>query len=239
MPDTFADYKKQRYRWAYGAIQILRRHATSLIGIKASCLTAGQCYHFFAGWLPWLADGVNLLFNLGALSWSMAMIADPKHVDPPLVIFSLLPLSLFIFKLGKLFYLYRTRVGSTILQTLAAAVAGLSLSHTISRAVLAGFFTRGKPFFRTPKLAGRSAFIKALSVSFEEALLFCALLSAAAAIGLLQKMDTLDMNLWVVVLVVQAIPYAATLLMTFISALPQGRQSGFPESGTHGTQAET
>ena len=27
MPDTFMDYKKQRFRWAYGAMQIMRRHA--------------------------------------------------------------------------------------------------------------------------------------------------------------------------------------------------------------------
>ena len=31
MPDTFIDYKKQRFRWAYGAMQILRR-------IPARCL---------------------------------------------------------------------------------------------------------------------------------------------------------------------------------------------------------
>ena len=27
MPDTFIDYKRQRFRWAYGAMQILRHHA--------------------------------------------------------------------------------------------------------------------------------------------------------------------------------------------------------------------
>ena len=26
MPDTFIDYKTQRFRWAYGAMQILRHH---------------------------------------------------------------------------------------------------------------------------------------------------------------------------------------------------------------------
>ena len=30
MPDTFVDFKKQRYRWAYGAIQIMRHHARTL-----------------------------------------------------------------------------------------------------------------------------------------------------------------------------------------------------------------
>ncbi len=220
MPDTFIDYKKQRYRWAYGAIQILRRHAPYLLSIKKSRLTPGQCYHFIAGWLPWLADGANLLFNLAALCWSVAMIIDPKYFDPPLVIFSLLPLSLFAFKVCKLFYLYRTRVGTTVLQTMAAAVTGISLSHTIAKAVLAGFASHDKPFFRTPKLAGTSALKRSLSVSLEEILMLFALISAAAAIGLLQKMDTLDMTLWVVVLTVQSIPYFASFLMALISAFP-------------------
>ncbi len=235
MPDTFGDYKKQRYRWAYGAVQILRRHAAFLLSSKKSRLTSGQRYHFIAGWLPWLADGINLLFNLAALGWSLAMIIDPKHVDPPLVIFSLLPLSLFAFKVGKLFYLYRTRVKSSLFQTLSAAVAGLALSHTIAKAILAGFITRDKPFFRTPKMAKASALVNSLAVSVEEILLIGALLSAATAIGMLQKMDTLDINLWVVVLVIQSLPYGATVLMALISALPKPRRRAVAEAPSTGS----
>ena len=174
MPDTFTDYKKQRYRWAYGAMQILRRHVSFLTARKESSLRNGQRYHFIAGWLPWLADGANLFFNLAALLWSVAMIVDPLHVDPPLVIFSILPLCLFAFKIGKLFYLYRTRVDATLSQTLAASAAGLALSHTIAKAVVSGLFTRGKPFFRTPKMAGASALIQALAGSAEEIFLLAA-----------------------------------------------------------------
>jgi cellulose synthase/poly-beta-1,6-N-acetylglucosamine synthase-like glycosyltransferase len=221
MPDTFLDYKKQRFRWAYGAMQILRRHLPFLTARKESRLRNGQRYHFIAGWLPWLADGANLFFNLAALLWSLAMIIDPLHVDPPLVVFSILPLSLFAFKIGKLFYLYRTRVDATLSQTLAASAAGLALSHTIAKAVISGLITRDKPFFRTPKMAGASALIQALASSLEEILLFAAMLSAAAAIGLMQKMDTLDMNLWVIVLVVQSLPYAATLFVALISGFPR------------------
>jgi cellulose synthase/poly-beta-1,6-N-acetylglucosamine synthase-like glycosyltransferase len=224
MPDTFGDYKKQRYRWAYGAVQILRRHATYLTSPKKSRLTSGQRYHFFAGWLPWLADGVNLLFNLAALCWSVAMIADPIHFDPPLVVFSLLPLSLFVFKVGKLFYLYRTRVKTSLAQTISAAVAGLALSHTIAKAVLSGFVTRDKPFFRTPKMAGASALLKIVAVCVDELFMMGALLSAAITIGSIQKMDTLDINLWVIVLVIQSLPYGATLLMAMISAFPHRRK---------------
>jgi cellulose synthase/poly-beta-1,6-N-acetylglucosamine synthase-like glycosyltransferase len=223
IPDTFMDYKKQRHRWAYGAIQILRQHAAHLLSDKMKRLTRGQRYHFIAGWLPWLADGANLLFNLAALCWAVAMIAAPLKVDPPLVIFSILPLALFAFKMAKSFYLYRTRVKATILQTLAAAIAGLALSHTVARAVLSGFFTKDKPFFRTPKMVGGSPLLKALSVCTEEFLLFLALVSAAGTIAYLQKMETLDINLWVTVLVVQSIPYAATLFLALVSAFPARR----------------
>ena len=221
MPDTFIDYKKQRHRWAYGAMQILRRHASFLTAKKSSSLRHGQRYHFIAGWLPWLADAANLFFNMAALLWSVAMIIDPKHVDPPLVVFSLLPLALFVFKIGKLIYLYRTRVNATLVQTVAAAVAGLALSHTIAKAVLSGFVTRDKPFFRTPKMAGASALAGALASSSEEILMLAAMLCAASAIGFVQKMDTLDMNLWVIVLVVQSLPYAATLFVALISGFPR------------------
>jgi exo-beta-1,3-glucanase (GH17 family)/cellulose synthase/poly-beta-1,6-N-acetylglucosamine synthase-like glycosyltransferase len=221
MPDTFIDYKKQRFRWAYGAVQILRRHAPFLFRRHRSRLTHGQRYHFIAGWLPWLADGANLLFNIAALIWSLAMILAPKHVDPPLVIFSVLPLSLFLFKVGKLFYLYRTRVGATLAQTLAAATAGLALSHTVAKAVISGFVARDKPFFRTPKMAGSSVLSQSMAASAEETLLLGAMLCAALAIGLLQEMQTLDVTLWVIVLLVQAIPYAATLLLALISGLPR------------------
>jgi exo-beta-1,3-glucanase (GH17 family)/cellulose synthase/poly-beta-1,6-N-acetylglucosamine synthase-like glycosyltransferase len=220
MPDTYNDYKKQRFRWAYGAIQILRRHCGELLAYRPSRLTHGQRYHFFAGWLPWIADGTNLLFTIAALIWSLAMLIAPRKIDPPQIMFSVFPLALFSFKVGKLLYLYRTQVRATLAQTFAAAVAGLSLSHTIARAVLLGFCTTDRPFFRTPKLAGSHAIAKALAAAREELLLLTALLLAATGIALLPWSAIFELYLWVIVLLVQAIPYAASLLMSLISAFP-------------------
>jgi exo-beta-1,3-glucanase (GH17 family)/cellulose synthase/poly-beta-1,6-N-acetylglucosamine synthase-like glycosyltransferase len=221
MPDTYDDYKKQRFRWAYGAVQILRRHCGELLARKSSRLTHGQRYHFFAGWLPWIADGTNLLFTIAALVWSLAMLIAPRKIDPPQIIFSAFPLALFSFKVGKLLYLYRTQVRATLVQTFAAAVAGLSLSHIIAKAVLLGFVTKDRPFFRTPKLAGSHAIVRALAAAREELLLLMALLLAAAGVALLPWTSVLDLNLWVIVLLVQAIPYGAALLMSMISAFPR------------------
>ena len=91
----------------------LRRHADSeghggSLFTQGGPLSAGQRYHFVAGWLPWMADGCNLLFNAAALAWSAAMVLAPRQIDPPLVMYSVLPLSLFSFKLAKLVHLYRS-----------------------------------------------------------------------------------------------------------------------------------
>ncbi len=221
MPDTFIDFKKQRYRWAYGAMQIMRRHMSAIWNPFASALTPGQRYHFSAGWLPWIADGFNLIFNLAALGWSAGMVYAPLKVDPPLLMFSLLPLALFTFKLAKLVHLYTTRVGANLRQTFAAALAGLALSHTIGLAVMKGLFTSNLPFFRTPKRAEPHALFKALASAREETLLMATLwLAAWGILRIPQEIGSPDLNMWIAVLLIQSIPYAASLIVSLVSAFP-------------------
>ena len=221
MPDTFIDFKKQRFRWAYGAMQIMRRHWSAIWSPFDSALTTGQRYHFAAGWLPWIADGFNLSFNLAALVWSAAMVYAPSKVDAPQLLFSVLPLALFTFKLAKLVHLYSTRVGANMRQTLAAALAGLALSHTIGIAVMKGLFTSGEPFFRTPKRAEPHALFRALASAREESLLMVTLWLAAWGIARIpQEIGSPDLQMWIAVLLIQSIPYAASLLVSLVSAFP-------------------
>jgi exo-beta-1,3-glucanase (GH17 family)/cellulose synthase/poly-beta-1,6-N-acetylglucosamine synthase-like glycosyltransferase len=221
MPDTFIDFKKQRFRWAYGAIQIVKRHTASLLRGKGTQLTRGQRYHFLAGWLPWVADGMNIFFTLGALLWSAAMIIVPQRVDPPLMIFAIPPLALFVFKVGKMIFLYRRAVGVNLLDAFYAALAGLALSHTIAKAVLYGFFTTSIPFFRTPKNAASHGLLVAISEAREEVFIMLLLWSAATGICLVQGLPNADMRLWVTMLLVQSLPYLAALVMAFLSSLPK------------------
>lgn len=221
IPDTFLSYKKQRSRWAYGAMQIMKHHARQLFTSANKKLTAGQRYHFIAGWLPWVADGVNLLFNIAAISWSIAMVVAPLSFDPPLIIFSLLPLVLFCFKMAKVISIYRSaRIVGTAPQTIAAALAGLALSHTVAIAMVQGLLTKNKPFMRTPKMAQSAALLRALDASRYESLFAIALWMAAAAIVYSIGTETLDLLLWVIVLLVQSLPYIASLVMSITSAYP-------------------
>ena len=224
MPDTFIDFKKQRFRWAYGAIQIIKRHTSSLLLGKDTELTRGQRYHFLAGWLPWVADGMNIFFTVGALLWSAAMIIVPTRVDPPLLIFAIPPLALFVFKVGKIIFLYRRAVGVNLKDAFAAALAGLALSHTIAKAVLYGFFTTSIPFFRTPKNADNHGFWVAISEAREEVFIMLLLWGAALGIFVVHGLPSNDMRFWVVMLLVQSLPYLAALVMAFTSSLPKPAQ---------------
>lgn len=218
MPDVFVDFKKQRYRWAYGAVQIMRHHAAALFRKSRSSLTHGQRYHFLAGWLPWIADSINLIFTFASLMWSIGMICLPRKFDPPMVILSAVPLAFFVFKLAKMFYLYRNRVKATLIQTLASALAGLSLSHTIAKAILFGFVTKNLPFFRTPKMLEGKIFWYALQSAREEGLMMIAFILAVYGIIKAQGFETADVMVWNIVLMVQAIPYLAAVAMAVISA---------------------
>jgi hypothetical protein len=221
IPDTFNDFKKQRFRWAYGAMRVLIAHRRELLGLHRTGLSSGQRWHFLSGWLPWFADGFNLLFNFAALAWTVAMVAAPHQVTPPYMSIALVPLVLFGFKMLKSLVLYRRRVDATWRQALAAGLAGLALSHTIARATWAGVASGKLGFFRTPKLASSAALLRALVDAREEALLLSAFLLGAFAV--LQRPDAfmIDVRVWAAVLLVQAVPYAAAMLVSLISALPR------------------
>jgi exo-beta-1,3-glucanase (GH17 family)/cellulose synthase/poly-beta-1,6-N-acetylglucosamine synthase-like glycosyltransferase len=219
MPDSFSDFKKQRYRWAYGAVRILAHHRRQFLGTVATRLDAGQRYHFAAGWLPWFADGFNLLFNLAALFWTVAMVGFELYVTPPYMTVAMIPLVLFVFKVTKSFFLYRRRVDATLRQNLAAALAGLALSHTISRAMLAGMFSDKLGFYRTPKLAQAPALIRALADAREEGFFVIAFWLGAALVSQRYDAYQLDIHIWIAVLLVQSIPYLASVVVSLISAM--------------------
>ena len=229
VPDTFHDYKTQRYRWAYGAMQIMREHAGELLGFKSSQLTAGQRYHFVSGWLPWMADGLNLLFTLLVMVWSVLMLSSPvAHNAPPLLI-SVVPIMFFNFRVVKLFTLYIGPVKANVKTALAATLAGLSLSYTIGRATLAGVLSgRRIPFIRTPKMTGRLALFSALSAARDETLLVLVLLVLAVCVSLQLGFESAENLLWCLVLCTQSLPYLSAVVVSLVAAMPTRKA---PENG--------
>ena len=221
IPDTFTDYKKQRHRWAYGAMQILREHAAQLLGLKQSKLTAGQRYHFVSGWLPWIADGINLVFTLLAVIWSGLMLLDPLAFNAPPLLISIVPIMFFTFKITKLFTLYLVQVKASFTTAVAATLAGLSLSYAIGRATLSGLFVGRKiPFIRTPKMANRMAVLYAINAARDESVLAFVLLCAVGLIYFQLGFDSKENLAWCLVLVSQSLPFVAAFVVSLLSAAP-------------------
>jgi len=240
MPDSLTAYKKQRFRWAYGAMRILRAHWRSLLPFGPSKLTSAQRYNFVAGWLPWIADALQMLFNIMAIAWSVGLVLMPNYVEPALPLFLMAALALFAFKVAKTMWLYLVRVRCGIGGSLGAAFAGLALSHTVAKAVFRGLFTSRLPFFRTPKMENRPAFVRALAGAWEETLMMAMLIGAGVYVWQGRGFLEPAILLWVVLLGLQTLPYAAALLLSIVNALggkrkPQRRATPelhlFPDTG--------
>lgn len=220
MPDTFTDFKKQRFRWAYGAIQILKQHSGSLITSGNSALSPAQRYYFVSGWLPWAVHGINLLLTGLAVLWSILIISDPQNFEPLPWVFSITPILALVFTSAKTVYLYDHLVTHDIKDALAAILAGIALYYTIAKAVLFGLFSARMPFFRTPKNARRDSLSVALSGAREEVVILLLLWSTVAGVAW-RGSSTNDTRVWIAMLLVQSLPYLAALIMAFLSALPK------------------
>lgn len=220
IPDSFAGYKTQRFRWAYGAVQILKRHWNALSedkDLEGSKLTKGQRYHFVSGWLPWFADAAHMAFVSAAVFWSVLLMF--KWVEFPPAVFLVPTLSVFIFKVVAGLWLYHARVKCGWKDRIGAAIAGMALTHAVGRAVWQGMFTSGKPFIRTPKCDDKPAAIQGILMAREELFLLVLLLGTAFAI--LYKFTIVNQNalLWSGMLLVQTLPYWAAFITSMINAV--------------------
>ena len=138
----------------------------------------------------------------------------------PLRFFLCASLGFFALKVGKTLWLYAARVKATPGQNLAAALAGLSLTHTIGKAIFSGLFTKSRPFMRTPKCEDQPAFVRGLLASREESTILALLALGAFAIFVRYGSDDVEALLWIALLAVQSLPYVASLSTAMVNALP-------------------
>ena len=226
IPDTWDAYKRQRFRWAYGSVQILKRHLRPLLSPR-SRLTAAQRYHFVAGWLPWWADAAGLLFLLVGAAWTAAATIWPYWVELPNLTFLVPTLVAVAMKFVRDTVLYRLRVGASLRDTLGAMIAGLSLSHTVAKASLIGLFSARRPFFRTPKCESAPLALRALAMVREEAAILFLLTTIIGAFAASIPHADLEARLWLLMMVLLTLPYAAAVAMALINAyqIPASRRA--------------
>jgi cellulose synthase/poly-beta-1,6-N-acetylglucosamine synthase-like glycosyltransferase len=218
MPDDTESYGGQRFRWAFGAIQILRRHAGIIFGRAESKLSFAQRYHFVAGWLPWVGDAAGLIFVAGSIVWSILAAIWPAHFEPPEAHFLIPVLSVFALRQLRLWWLYGRFVEADLSKRLGAMVAGGALAFSVARAVICGMWRKEARFQRTPKARPAPRFLRSVIAVRAELVLLFALCGAALILVTTQNTTRLDVKLWIAVITLQAWPYLASFIMAILAS---------------------
>ena len=215
-PADFKAYKSQRYRWAFGAMQILKGRWSWMT--KKGPLSSGQRFHFLTGWFSWFADALHLIFTMMAIFWTAGMVAFPTIFNLPMQLFLIPVIGFFFAKAIFGIVLYRVRVPCSWYDTLMASLASMSLSHAIARGILHGL-TREKTSFvvtaKSRRLGGSN--FAAFAPVREEFLMAIALVGCIVGMGMRFGTHYVEGTLWMFILGAQSIPYVSAVIGAWIA----------------------
>ncbi len=209
LPDNFQQFKRQRYRWAYGGLQIVKKHWRRFLPGR-SALAPEQKREFALGWLNWLgAESIGVLVALLNLIWvpfvAVLGIAIPdKVLTLPIIV-------AFAVSMLHFLALYRLRVEIPTGQKVGAVVAAMSVQWTVARAVGIGFVKDHLPFVRTAK--GGWADKGSDFPAFWEAVIGSLLIGSALFLHATNWERVREIDLFALVLVVQALPFLASVAL--------------------------
>ena len=212
LPDTFEAYRRQRHRWAFGGLQILRKHWRRLLpGVDG--LSREQKREYGLGWLNWLgAESIGVVVALLNILWvpfvAFAEIAVPDRI------LTLPILGAFTVSVGHFVALYRLRVRASAGQMLGAVCAAMSVQWTVARAVGIGLIKERLPFLRTAK--GGATRKSADFPAFWEAIIAGLLLAGAIILVVTNVKQVREINIFAAVLVVQSVPFLSAVAIAVI-----------------------
>jgi cellulose synthase/poly-beta-1,6-N-acetylglucosamine synthase-like glycosyltransferase len=157
MPLNFEGLKKQRFRWAFGGMQIMRRHWEALVPWArwtnpAHRLSFAQQWDYLMGGLQWLNDPVTFSFTLLLLLGAGSLLLAHSLFIQPLAPAVLYVPFLFIFiGVSRFLWALRLRVGCTLSQAATAFIVLLGLTWVVTLACILGLIKKRGVFLRTPK----------------------------------------------------------------------------------------
>jgi cellulose synthase/poly-beta-1,6-N-acetylglucosamine synthase-like glycosyltransferase len=185
MPLTYEGLRKQRFRWAFGGIQILRRHWRKVLPwSRGTKLTRGQRYDYLVGSLWWFNDALTLGFTLFIFATALGIVVGRPFVVQRLsAIGMVIPVAFIVLNLLRYFWASRAVSGSGIGLALGALRVNLSLSWVILLACFRGLTQQHGVFLRTPKFKGGRAVSEVRLVAVETILAVTGLVLALAVIA--------------------------------------------------------
>jgi cellulose synthase/poly-beta-1,6-N-acetylglucosamine synthase-like glycosyltransferase len=188
VPPTYAGLNTQRYRWCFGAMQILRLHWRSFMPWDNDAdnhLTLEQRRDYLLGCLGWMRDLIMVGFSLLLLAIT-GLLLSGSHFDlsPFAGYLSLLPMALILVATVCMTYTLQHWTGISFRRALLGLVISLSACWVTARACIDGLCRREGVFRRTSKTgASRHRLRAALRLSRAEALVGSALWASAGLLA--------------------------------------------------------
>jgi cellulose synthase/poly-beta-1,6-N-acetylglucosamine synthase-like glycosyltransferase len=223
LPTTFDATKKQRFRWAFGGMQILRRYWRDLLPMpgfqRGESLNFQQRISYLMGLLGWFNDLLVLVFTGFLLLTTAAFTYGWQLPVRQLAEWILLvPVLSVVTGILRVAWALRLSTGCSWRTGVGAFSAMLAMSWTVAQACLTAMWNDKGTFLRTPKFGLESDLSRALkATSWETGL---GILLVAAIPMVLKVRTNREGFLLAALLGWHALVYLSALRSALIETLP-------------------
>lgn len=230
MPLTFDGFKKQRFRWCFGGIQILKKHWQALMpwsGLvdKNNKLTFSQRYYYLVGGLQWYNDLLNLFFVFFLLIGGILSLFPKIEGFRPFTLPLLIIPAIFLFTgLWRFLWVLRNTLHLSTRDALQAMFNFFSLGWAVTLGSVQGLIQKQGVFLRTPKISSKLKFLSAVGAAQSE--LFIGLSCIIAAIAFIVFRHTLLIVALGVMLLWESMLFMSAPVYSLISTSEQTGDEG-------------
>jgi cellulose synthase/poly-beta-1,6-N-acetylglucosamine synthase-like glycosyltransferase len=188
MPLTFSAFKGQRFRWAFGGIQILRKHFRDMLPgrrTRSNTLSNAQRIDYLASGLLWFNDLLYLGFATVLFGTAVIVLGGGSiELRPLRGAIVLLPAALIASGVVRALWTLRVKSHISIKRSVFAFMSWLSLSWTVAIACLQHMSRKEASFLRTPKEGKERSLASALRAARAETVLAVLLWGAASVVAI-------------------------------------------------------
>ncbi len=223
LPTAFDDTKKQRFRWAFGGMQILKHYWRDLLPfpqhLSGEGLSFRQRLAYLMGLLGWFNDLLVLVFTVFLFITVLAFTYGwqlPVRQLTEWILF--VPVLSIITGVLRVAWALRISTGCGWRDGIGTFSTMLAMSLTVARACISALWNDQGKFMRTPKFGAESSLTRALKAASWEAALGI-LLVAAAPLALYARTNREGLLL-AILLGWHAVVYLSALRSSLIEALP-------------------
>ncbi len=200
MPFNFEGLKKQRFRWCFGGIQLLKKHWEALMPWAhwvdpENKLTLAQRYYYLIGGLGWFSDVFNLVFALFlVLGAIFSVFSSPIQLRPLTNTILIVPAIFLCLHILRFLWVLRNRLRVSLGMAVATMYNFFSLGWAVTLACIQGLTQREGVFLRTPKSKTSSRVWHAIHVTqWETAIGLVCMLAGVLAFTTNQNWRTLSL----------------------------------------------